>query len=454
MSLSACQESEVTLRTDPIFLADNKPSLPQLADQLMSTLEADGIAIAICLPLQAEYLMCILSRGELAPPLGALLEINSGISGRCIRESRMLHSYDTNIDPRVDPEVCERMGIRSLAVAPLFRNSQCIGVIEVLSRRPAWFEGPTLSRFAEEAISLAALVPLNAESNESALLETEADKVRGESIPDEELTHQGFTSNDPSEVVPDRETSPRFTFHTLEGDSSHTRHFASRYLPWLAASAAALILGFVAPRFVSRIHGSATPVQKKILGPAEMAVSQQQSEQPTSPAEPVSGTEVPDERKRSTEKLLADAKAGDPIAQFFLGVHYLNGSGVEQDRVAAAAWYIIAGVNGNLASKEAAVEITRKLTPAEIAETRFRVGKMFLDGMGTSRDVISAYSWFALAKAAGNPGASKELQEVSKEMTPEQLSEARLRATRWLNSHGIKSQLSENQILANTALAR
>jgi TPR repeat protein len=286
------------------------------------------------------------------------------------------------------------------------------------------------------------------------LLEAELGKVRGESIPDEELTNQGLLGNDRSEAVPGRETSPQFVFHSLGGDSSQTRRFASRYLPWLAASAAALILGFVAPRFVSRIQGSATSLQKKILGQAEMAVPRQQSEQPaSSPAEPVSGTEVPDERKTSTEKLLADAKAGDPIAQFFLGVHYLNGSGVEQDRAAAAAWYIIAGVNGNLASKQAAVEVTRKLTPAEIADTRLRVGKMFLDGVGTSRDVISAYSWFALAKAAGNPLAIKELQGISKDMTPEQLSEARLRAIRWLTTHGIKPKISEN-LIANTTPAQ
>ena len=454
MSLSACQESEVTLQTDPTFLADDKRKLPELADQLMSTLEADGIAIAICLSLQADYLMCILSRGELAPPVGALLEINSGISGRCIRESRMLHSYDTNIDPRVEQVVCERMGIRSLAVAPLFRDSRCIGVLEVFSRRPAAFEGPTLTRFAEEAISLAPLVPVNTESNDSALLEAEQGKVRGESVPDEECTNQGLLGNDRSEAVPGRETSPQFVFHSLGGDSSQPRHFARRYLPWFAASAAALILGFVAPRFVTRIQGSATSVQKKILGQAEMAVPRQQSEQPTSsPTEAVSVTQVPDERQTSTEKLLADAKAGDPIAQFFLGVHYLNGTGVEQDRAAAAAWYIIAGVNGNLASKQAAVEVTRKLTPAEIGDARLRVGKMFLDGVGTSRDVISAYSWFALAKAAGNPLASKELQGISKDMTPEQLSEARLRAIRWLNTHGIKPKISEN-LIANTTPAQ
>ena len=83
--------------------------------------------------------VCVARSGELAPELGARLSVDSGISGECLRTGNTLRCDNTQRDYRVDPLVCVRLGLASIAAVPLKHRQQVVGILETFSTRPYAF---------------------------------------------------------------------------------------------------------------------------------------------------------------------------------------------------------------------------------------------------------------------------------------------------------------------------
>ncbi|HSZ64310.1 MAG TPA: TonB family protein [Terriglobales bacterium] len=88
-------------------------------------------------------MVCRAATGQLAPDLGIPLNVRDGLSGACLETRQPQLSVDTEFDPRVDPAVSRRLGIRSILIVPVFedsqKNAQFAGVLEVFSLSPAAF---------------------------------------------------------------------------------------------------------------------------------------------------------------------------------------------------------------------------------------------------------------------------------------------------------------------------
>ncbi len=97
---------------------------------------ASGAAVAMGAD---EHVLCVGRSGETAPPLGAQVSVDSGISGECMRSGKSLICDDTQLDPRVDADVCLGLGLRSLAAVPLRAPGDSLGLLEVFSNYPANF---------------------------------------------------------------------------------------------------------------------------------------------------------------------------------------------------------------------------------------------------------------------------------------------------------------------------
>jgi TonB family protein len=98
--------------------------------------------------------LCRARSGESAPDIGSPLSEKSGISGECLHTGKTLRCDDTQKDYRVNPEVCRRLGLRSIAVLPLRSRLEIAGVLEVFSDRAYAFgeaQMNSLSRLAELA---------------------------------------------------------------------------------------------------------------------------------------------------------------------------------------------------------------------------------------------------------------------------------------------------------------
>ena len=95
-----------------------------------------GAAVAM---MRDGSVVCVGRSGETAPPLGARLSLDSGISGECLRTGTLLRCDDAFEDDLADPEVCRELGLRSIVALHLRGSTGVIGILEAFSSRPQAF---------------------------------------------------------------------------------------------------------------------------------------------------------------------------------------------------------------------------------------------------------------------------------------------------------------------------
>ncbi len=110
--------------------------LNEIVEQACLATGATGAAIALA---RDGEMVCRASTGGNAPELGTPLDMNSGLSGACLRSRQIQRCDDTLTDPNVEAEVSRQLGIRSVVVLPLLRAEDSIGIFEVFSARLAAF---------------------------------------------------------------------------------------------------------------------------------------------------------------------------------------------------------------------------------------------------------------------------------------------------------------------------
>ena len=125
------------------------PILTAIAEAAQTLTAASAAVVA----LRGDgVVVCRARSGDSAPEVGSPLSEKSGISGECLRTGKTLRCDDTQKDYRVNPEVCRRLGLRSIAVLPLRSRLEIAGVLEVFSARAYAFgeaQMTLLGRLAE-----------------------------------------------------------------------------------------------------------------------------------------------------------------------------------------------------------------------------------------------------------------------------------------------------------------
>ncbi len=110
--------------------------------------DANGAAIAL---QQDNWIVCRARAGEMAPDLESRLDMSSGISGECLQSGEALCCHDAWADSRVDAEACRRLGLRSLAAAPIGEGANVYGILEAFSAQPDAFGETELGLLKELA---------------------------------------------------------------------------------------------------------------------------------------------------------------------------------------------------------------------------------------------------------------------------------------------------------------
>jgi TonB family protein len=135
---------------------------------------ASSAALALT---RGNEMVCRAATGHLAPDLGVPLNTRDGLSGACFQTRQPQLSVDTEFDPRVDPAISRRLGIRSILIVPVFdsndKNAQFTGVLEVFSPSPAAFSDThqkTLEGFAEECARVRQAASQLSQRNPAAVL--------------------------------------------------------------------------------------------------------------------------------------------------------------------------------------------------------------------------------------------------------------------------------------------
>lgn len=127
---------------------DPDAALALIVDRARGLTRASGAAIAVG---DSKLMTCRASSGS-APPVGAALQPDSGLSGECVRTGMTVRCEDTELDPRVDREACRALKLRSAVIVPLFARGNISGLVEIFYSSPRGFEGRdvlTLRRTAD-----------------------------------------------------------------------------------------------------------------------------------------------------------------------------------------------------------------------------------------------------------------------------------------------------------------
>lgn len=97
--------------------------------------------------------------------------------------------------------------------------------------------------------------------------------------------------------------------------------------------------------------------------------------------------------KETFIQMKAYAENGYAEAQYYLGMMYDDGKGIERDSALAAEWY-------------------RKAAEQGIAAAQSNLGAMYETGDGVQTDYIQAVKWYRLAAGQGDEEAQRRLDEL------------------------------------------
>jgi TPR repeat protein len=104
------------------------------------------------------------------------------------------------------------------------------------------------------------------------------------------------------------------------------------------------------------------------------------------------------------------AEKGNALAQYKVAMMHKLGLGVPKSQKEARKWSKLAAKQGN-------------------ADAQQLLGSLYYKESGEeSPDTLRAYVWYEMSAAQGNTEAQKDLVSLAKEMTPQQVAEAREKA--------------------------
>jgi hypothetical protein len=169
---------------------------------------------ALALP-RGDDMVCRASAGSSAPAVGARLQVQSGLTGESISRRQLLRCDNAETDPRVNLEACRALGIASIVVLPLFRNSgEVRGLIELFSDHPYAFEERdliALERMADLTLTALDLAEQKESGGAAALALATERRVETRSVPsvrDDGVASAPRSGGEPTAAAASRAMAP------------------------------------------------------------------------------------------------------------------------------------------------------------------------------------------------------------------------------------------------------
>jgi localization factor PodJL len=160
------------------------------------------------------------------------------------------------------------------------------------------------------------------------------------------------------------------------------------------------------------------------------------------------GRGVPQSFEEAALWLARAADHGLAPAQYRLGSLYEKGQGVKKDPAEAGRLYLAAAQQGNGKAMhnlavlyavgldggpdyKTASQWFQKAADHGIADSQYNLGILYARGVGVEQNLAEAFKWFALAAQQGDKDAAKKRDEVAARLDPQTLIAARLAAQTW-----------------------
>lgn len=109
------------------------------------------------------------------------------------------------------------------------------------------------------------------------------------------------------------------------------------------------------------------------------------------------------------------------LAQYYLGMMYLRGDGVEQNYADAAKWF-------------------DKAARQRIKQAQFRLAELYADGKGVPRDYEYAYAWYRVGSEHKHSRSIDALAGARENLDPDELEEAEKLSRELIEQYGPEEQ--------------
>src|SRR5947209_12161307 len=129
-------------------------ALDLVVERIAALRQVSGAAVAV---RSGEDFRCLASAG-IAPPVGSIIHPSEGLSGECIRSAKLVYCADAIEDERVDTEVAEDLGLRSVLIVPVNSAHEMAALIEAFSPEPQRFSAEAQTVFQELAVLVGELI--------------------------------------------------------------------------------------------------------------------------------------------------------------------------------------------------------------------------------------------------------------------------------------------------------
>ena len=452
----------------------DQAALQSIAERALTLTGASGSALAL---LNGEQMVCCARAGYLAPPLGSEVNVDSGLSGECLRTGQPAMCEDAATDPRVDNELCLSIGIGSFVATPILSDFHAVGLLEVFSPQVCKFstaEADILEHLAKlvfeanpartatndvatpeasvdytDAIEMeewgrpvveSVALPAPAQSAVTAMPELPASKEETPPVEPFEI-EVPMSAPVPPDPVPFVAVAPADEPPSAQDEAPDEAAAVAGLRDALKERVPALEREVEAARLQERLESldreSAPATRSHVvhlglilsslaavclaLGYLLAPVIERHLDSRTRAAQMSAAASPVSERGTGTGKIQPGdlhrmAEQGNPEAQFLLGTLYRSGDGVLQNDKQAVDWFQRAADQGYVRALSA-------------------LGSSYWSGRGVPQDYARAYFWYELALAEGDQNSKLLLEGLSTQLTGEQVAGIRQQAEAWLHAH-------------------
>ena len=125
----------------------------------------------------------------------------------------------------------------------------------------------------------------------------------------------------------------------------------------------------------------------------------------------------------------------DKIAQYYLGVMYMKGQGVEQDYEKAGEWF-------------------RKASEQGLAAAIYKLAGFYTEGKGVPKDLEFAYVWYSVGAVHKHKKSMNMIEKAKSRLSSEELASANQLIAEYVEKYGPKDESKGKTIGTNPTTAK
>jgi len=114
------------------------------------------------------------------------------------------------------------------------------------------------------------------------------------------------------------------------------------------------------------------------------------------------------------------------FAQYYMGMMYLKGQGVDQDYEAASNWF-------------------RKASEKNIPQAQYKLGDLYFKGRGVPKDYEYAYIWYSVGASHKHELSEKSVKKAKNKLSDEELKEADKVIVTYIKKYGPEKDIDRTK---------